>query len=389
MNETATIPSMIFYHHFMEAAQATGMTPEQRCEFYEGIMTYQFSEEIPDFSLPAQQGLFLAVKPLLDSNQLKQRQYRKAKENGRKGGAPKGNRNACKSDKSKKSSAVKTTPETTPKTTIINNNDNINNKLIDSPLSVSLPSLEGREGAEREEVRKKKETVRPTASFEDRKEQFVIAVESYKAKYDLEYLLHFFIYWSAPVEGTELMRFETVPSWNLPYQLRHWVRPADGTLPSGDATGRNGCTDTECHTQPPTTSHATNEAETCEQQEDYRDSDETCGTDCTNDREMTEMDYSMEQQPPYDSRPAAKITTATRYAHQPLPRSPRPSAKGKELANTDNHLSPGHILRPSDNCHPTPTPNETPHSFNETPYSSNKTPHSSNETPHSSPPSDT
>ena len=69
------------------------LEPTEQAEIYNAIFQYQFTGEIPDFTNKYLKSLFISHKPTLD----KMIQNQKAKiENGKKGGAPKGNNNAKK-----------------------------------------------------------------------------------------------------------------------------------------------------------------------------------------------------------------------------------------------------------------------------------------------------
>lgn len=165
MNNSDNFNSVIFYDHFMKAAIGARLTPEQRCEFYEAIIGYNSTGEVPAFSHPTLTGLFIAVCPLIDNNRNKRMQYLKDVENGKKGGAPRGNTNACKPKQKTTAAGKGNAPKTTPETTIINSVEEMNNEDNKSSLSVSLPpdgETAGR-GRRQKEKGEERKTAAPAA----------------------------------------------------------------------------------------------------------------------------------------------------------------------------------------------------------------------------------
>ena len=96
--------SFVFYRSFREAVAE--LPPEQRLEFYEAIIDYALDGTEPELT-PLMKALFKLAEPVLERNNT-------LYENGKKGGAPKGNSNAAKNNQKQ------------PKTT--KNNQRLNSK---------------------------------------------------------------------------------------------------------------------------------------------------------------------------------------------------------------------------------------------------------------------
>ena len=80
--------SFVFYRAWAEMATKMKDPEEQRI-FIMGIINYGLNGEEPDFQNAMLDLLWVGAKPLLDANQTRW-------ENSKKGGAPKGNKNAKK-----------------------------------------------------------------------------------------------------------------------------------------------------------------------------------------------------------------------------------------------------------------------------------------------------
>ena len=80
--------SFVFYRSFREAVAE--LPPEQRLEFYEAIIDYALDGTEPELT-PLMKALFKLAEPVLERNNT-------LYENGKKGGAPKGNSNALKNN---------------------------------------------------------------------------------------------------------------------------------------------------------------------------------------------------------------------------------------------------------------------------------------------------
>ena len=84
--------SMVFYRSFYEAIQ--GLSKEEQADVYNAIFEYAFNEEtIAENGISAT--ILKLIIPQIDANNKKY-------ENGKKGGAPKGNSNASKQPKTTK-----------------------------------------------------------------------------------------------------------------------------------------------------------------------------------------------------------------------------------------------------------------------------------------------
>ncbi len=81
---------VVFPPSFYEAIK--GLEPHERLAEYEAVLEYGLNGRLPNLS-PALNGYFLLMQPFIDASQ---RRYATAVENGKKGGAPKGNQNAAK-----------------------------------------------------------------------------------------------------------------------------------------------------------------------------------------------------------------------------------------------------------------------------------------------------
>lgn len=78
--------SFVFYRSFYEATSE--LPKEDRLELFDAIINYGLNGTEPHFT-DIKKSFFMLIKPTLDAN-------RKKYENGLKGGAPKGNKNALK-----------------------------------------------------------------------------------------------------------------------------------------------------------------------------------------------------------------------------------------------------------------------------------------------------
>ena len=93
----------LFYRSFFEAIST--LPPEMQAEIYPAIVAYALDGTPPQALSPLANSIFKLVKPFIDANN-------KRRENGTKGGAPRGNQNARKNNR-------KTTRQNNPKTTLI------------------------------------------------------------------------------------------------------------------------------------------------------------------------------------------------------------------------------------------------------------------------------
>ena len=106
--------SFIFYKSFYEALNDLD-EPADKIAFIEAICEYALNEEKPKLSGPLK-GMFNLARPQIDKNNIRY-------ENGKKGGAPKGNKNAKKQPK---------TTENNQNLPNVNVNDNVNVNVNDN-----------------------------------------------------------------------------------------------------------------------------------------------------------------------------------------------------------------------------------------------------------------
>ena len=96
---------IVFLRSYYDAAKC--LDREERLQLYDTIFGYGFDGELAD--LPAiPQAMFALIRPNLDASQ---NRYQAAKENGKKGGAPKGNQNAKKQAKNNQTDKQKNNQE--------------------------------------------------------------------------------------------------------------------------------------------------------------------------------------------------------------------------------------------------------------------------------------
>ena len=80
----------LFYRSFFEAIST--LPPEMQAEIYPAIVAYALDGTPPQALSPLANSIFKLVKPFIDVNN-------KRRENGTKGGAPRGNQNARKNNR--------------------------------------------------------------------------------------------------------------------------------------------------------------------------------------------------------------------------------------------------------------------------------------------------
>ena len=109
--------SFIFYKSFYDSIKE--LDPKDQVRIYDAIFKYQFeNKKIELESIP--KIIFTLILPQLEANN-------KRYENGKKGGAPKGNKNASKTTKKQ----PKNNQKTTKKQPNVNVNDNVNVNVND------------------------------------------------------------------------------------------------------------------------------------------------------------------------------------------------------------------------------------------------------------------
>jgi hypothetical protein len=85
--------SFVFYSSFYEAIKE--LPEATQLELYNALCEYSFNDNLPELS-PVAKAIFTVMKPNIDRATAR---YLASVENGRKGGAPKGNSNARKQPK--------------------------------------------------------------------------------------------------------------------------------------------------------------------------------------------------------------------------------------------------------------------------------------------------
>ena len=246
-NDSTT--SMVFYESYMLAAQEAELNAEEKNQFYEGLMRYAFYKQLPNFQKPVMRGMFSAMKISIDNNSKKLQRQRAARENGKKGGAPKGNKNAAKTIvmevlPDENPSAPPVTPdvtlvtkqpnETTQKspgeakqpivTTISNYNSNYcsNSSYNTNSVSLSLSHTKEDEKEEREKEERELITGKKYTNIQDRNAAFYKSLLPYVAEFGPEHIRSFYEYWVEPTQNKTQLRFETQIGWDLETRLRRW-----------------------------------------------------------------------------------------------------------------------------------------------------------------------
>ena len=115
--------SFIFYRSFYDAI--IKLPPDVQVEIYSAITLYALDGTTPDSLTPIAEAVFSLIKPQIDANN---RRY----DNGKKGGAPPGNKNARK-----KSKTTEKQPKNNRKTTEKQPNDNDDNILLSNSDELS------------------------------------------------------------------------------------------------------------------------------------------------------------------------------------------------------------------------------------------------------------
>ena len=108
-------------------ASMSNLPDADRLALYDALCRYGLYGEVPEDLPPIANGFFMLMQPTVDASK---KRYATSVENGKKGGAPKGNHNAKKQPKNN----LKTTEEQPKNNLNINNNKNIDidiNKDID------------------------------------------------------------------------------------------------------------------------------------------------------------------------------------------------------------------------------------------------------------------
>lgn len=189
--------SFVFYRSFADAMLELPET-EQLAMFL-AITYYGLDKDNPTFTSSASRMMWALIQPQLDANW---RRY----ENGCKGGAPIGNKNALKKQPKNNLKTTKKQP---------NDNDNVNDN-------------------DNEDIKKTTKVVKEkhSLSFDERKTEFWKTIIDYNKrkgnKYSLEMLEDFFAYWAQEDNtGKDRLRWEAEKYWNLPMRLATWNHRED------------------------------------------------------------------------------------------------------------------------------------------------------------------
>lgn len=184
--------SFVFYRSFADAMLE--LPKAEQLAMFLAITYYGLEKDKPTLTSSASRMMWALIQPQLDANW---RRY----ENGCKGGAPIGNKNALKKQ-------PKNNLKTTEKQP--NDNDNVNDN-------------------DNEDIKKTTKVVkeRHSLSFDERKEIFRKSIEPYKGKYSSEMLNEFFPYWTEPTPSGKKMRFELEKTWETGRRLAFWNKRSE------------------------------------------------------------------------------------------------------------------------------------------------------------------
>lgn len=127
--------SFIFYRSYAEALEV--LPVEVQLDYLKAIFTYALDGVEPEFKTAAERGMFTLMKANLDSCD---KRYKTSVENGKKGGAPKGNSNASKTEKQPKkqpNNNLKNNLNSTQNNLNKNDNDNVNDNYHSLSSNIS------------------------------------------------------------------------------------------------------------------------------------------------------------------------------------------------------------------------------------------------------------
>lgn len=117
----------VFYYSYFEALEV--LPEELKEQFFNGVMEYAFYGKEPDFNDLALKMAFKLVKGTMDSSN---NRYDACVQNGKKGGAPKGNTNA------KKKTTKETTREQAKNNQTFNQTNNLKTTLMNKNMNTNM-----------------------------------------------------------------------------------------------------------------------------------------------------------------------------------------------------------------------------------------------------------
>lgn len=200
--------TFVFYPSFIEQVDAI-KSDKVKFALLMAIARYGVYGEMPDFTeidpMGVLDAVFLSVKSNIDGAKARRTQQQ---ENGLKGGAPKGNKNAAKQPKSTENNRKQ------PKST--ENNLYVECSMLDGDVDKKELSNESE--------KKGGVVVAARAATLTRREAFYNSLVPYVGKYGAEMIRAFFDYWSEMNKSETKMRFEQQPTWELAKRLATWAK---------------------------------------------------------------------------------------------------------------------------------------------------------------------
>lgn len=193
-----------------------------KLECFQAISHYGFYRNFGEVELSDMaKGLLAGIIPQLEGGwEAYEKQCERNRENGTKGGAPKGNRNAKKEEANennpKQPTRLKSVVSIKHSDSDIDlDSDKIKNKIQKSKESANAP--------------KKGETLslKPSngnSSFDERLSLFTESIRPYVAKYGKEMCNDFHAYWTEANKSKTKMRFELEKTWDIGRRLATWAK---------------------------------------------------------------------------------------------------------------------------------------------------------------------
>lgn len=173
--------SFVFYRSFYNAVKL--LPKDEQLGFFFSVCDFAFDEKEPELSGDMQEAMFALMRPNISASVGR---YISSVENGKKGGAPKGNQNAKKQPKNNLKTTQennlkqpkKTTQNNPDKTTQNNLNKNINKNIFISDTSEGFKTHSDAPEVERERLLKKLE--------QDKADRLKKEAEEYRAAEERE-----------------------------------------------------------------------------------------------------------------------------------------------------------------------------------------------------------